>query len=32
LAECQTSARHVSDQLCALFFTHSGDARFSFGA
>ncbi|MDI9232514.1 circularly permuted type 2 ATP-grasp protein [Limnohabitans lacus] len=32
LAECQSSARHVSDQLCGLFFTHSGDARFSFGA
>ena len=32
LDACQTSARHVSDQLCALFFTHSGDARFSFGA
>ena len=32
LQECQSSARHVSDQLCALFFTHSGDARFSFGA
>jgi uncharacterized circularly permuted ATP-grasp superfamily protein/uncharacterized alpha-E superfamily protein len=32
LQECQSSARDVSDQLCALFFTHSGDARFSFGA
>ena len=32
LADCQTAARHVSDQLCGLFFTHSGDARFSFGA
>ena len=32
LADCQMAARHVSDQLCGLFFTHSGDARFSFGA
>ena len=32
LSDCQTAARHVSDQLCGLFFTHSGDARFSFGA
>ena len=32
LAQCQSSARHVSDQLCSLFFTHSGDVRFSFGA
>ena len=30
LADCQTAARHVSDQLCGLFFTHSGEARFSF--
>jgi uncharacterized alpha-E superfamily protein len=32
LAHCQSAARQVSDQLCALFFTHSGEARFSFGA
>jgi uncharacterized circularly permuted ATP-grasp superfamily protein/uncharacterized alpha-E superfamily protein len=32
LADCQTAARHVSDQLCGLFFTHTGDARFSFSA
>ena len=32
LTECESAARQVSDQLCALFFTHSGDARFSFGA
>ena len=32
LAHGQTSARDISDQLCGLFFTHSGDARFSFGA
>ncbi|MFM7002321.1 MAG: alpha-E domain-containing protein, partial [Limnohabitans sp.] len=31
LEHCQSAARQVSDQLCALFFTHSGDARFSFG-
>ena len=31
LDHCQSAARQVSDQLCALFFTHSGDARFSFG-
>jgi uncharacterized alpha-E superfamily protein len=32
LAECQSAARQVSDQLCALFFTHSGEARYSIGA
>jgi uncharacterized alpha-E superfamily protein len=32
LAECQVAAREVSDQLCALFFTHSGEARYSVGA
>ncbi len=32
LAHCQTAARNVSDQLCALFFTHSGEARYSVGA
>ena len=32
LTDCQTAARHVSDQLCGLFFTHTGDARFSFSA
>ncbi|PUE07189.1 A circularly permuted ATPgrasp family protein [Limnohabitans sp. T6-5] len=32
LGHCQSAARQVSDQLCALFFTHSGEARFSFGA
>lgn len=31
LADAQTAARRVSDQLCGLFFTHSGEARFSFG-
>jgi uncharacterized alpha-E superfamily protein len=31
LDHCQSAARQVSDQLCALFFTHSGEARFSFG-
>jgi uncharacterized alpha-E superfamily protein len=29
LALCETTARQVSDQLCALFFTHSGEARYS---
>lgn len=29
LADCQAAAREVSDQLCALFFTHSGQARYS---
>jgi uncharacterized alpha-E superfamily protein len=32
LAQCQTAAREVSDRLCALFFTHSGEARYSVGA
>jgi uncharacterized alpha-E superfamily protein len=32
LADCQTAARVVSDQLCGLFFTHSGEARYSVGA
>jgi uncharacterized circularly permuted ATP-grasp superfamily protein/uncharacterized alpha-E superfamily protein len=32
LAHCQTAARDVSEQLCSLFFTHSGDARYSIGA
>ena len=32
LAECQSAARQVSDQLCALFFTHSGEARYSVSA
>jgi uncharacterized alpha-E superfamily protein len=32
LAHCQTAAREVSDRLCALFFTHSGEARYSVGA
>ena len=32
LAQCQTAARDVSEQLCGLFFTHSGDARYSIGA
>ncbi len=32
LAQCQTAAREVSDQLCALFFSHSGQARYSVGA
>ena len=32
LAECQVAAREVSDQLCGLFFTHSGEARYSVGA
>jgi uncharacterized circularly permuted ATP-grasp superfamily protein/uncharacterized alpha-E superfamily protein len=32
LGQCQSAAREVSDQLCRLFFTHSGEARFSVGA
>jgi uncharacterized alpha-E superfamily protein len=32
LAHCQTAACEVSDQLCSLFFTHSGEARYSVGA
>jgi uncharacterized circularly permuted ATP-grasp superfamily protein/uncharacterized alpha-E superfamily protein len=32
LAQCQTAAREVSDRLCSLFFTHSGEARYSVGA
>jgi uncharacterized circularly permuted ATP-grasp superfamily protein/uncharacterized alpha-E superfamily protein len=32
LAHCQTATREVSDRLCALFFTHSGEARYSVGA
>ena len=32
LAQCQTAARDVSEQLCGLFFTHSGEARYSIGA
>ena len=32
LTECQSAARQVSDQLCALFFTHSGEARYSVSA
>ena len=32
LSHCQTAARDVSDQLCGLFFTHSGEARYSVGA
>jgi hypothetical protein len=32
LGQCQNAAREVSDQLCALFFTHSGEARYSVGA
>jgi uncharacterized circularly permuted ATP-grasp superfamily protein/uncharacterized alpha-E superfamily protein len=32
LTECQNAARLVSDQLCALFFTHSGEARYSVSA
>jgi uncharacterized circularly permuted ATP-grasp superfamily protein/uncharacterized alpha-E superfamily protein len=32
LAQCQSAAHEVSDQLCGLFFTHSGDARYSVGA
>jgi hypothetical protein len=29
LALCETTARLVSDRLCGLFFTHSGEARYS---
>ena len=29
LAHCEITAREVSDELCALFFTHSGEARYS---
>jgi hypothetical protein len=32
LSHCQTAAHDVSDQLCGLFFTHSGEARYSVGA
>ena len=32
LAHCQRAAHSVSDQLCGLFFTHSGEARYSVGA
>jgi uncharacterized alpha-E superfamily protein len=32
LANCQTASREVSDQLCGIFFTHSGEARYSVGA
>jgi uncharacterized alpha-E superfamily protein len=32
LSECQDAAREISDQLCSLFFTHSGEARYSVGA
>ena len=32
LGQCQSAAREVSDQLCSLFFTHSGEARYSVGA
>jgi uncharacterized circularly permuted ATP-grasp superfamily protein/uncharacterized alpha-E superfamily protein len=32
LGQCQSTAREVSDQLCSLFFTHSGEARYSVGA
>eukprot|EP01036_Dinobryon_divergens_P003458 gene3458-4561_t len=32
LGQCQNAAREVSDQLCGLFFTHSGEARYSVGA
>ncbi len=32
LSECQGAAREISDQLCSLFFTHSGEARYSVGA
>ena len=32
LVHCQTTAREVSDQLCGLFFSHSGEARYSVGA
>lgn len=32
LVHCQTAAHEVSDHLCGLFFTHSGQARYSVGA
>ncbi len=32
LGQCQSTAREVSNQLCSLFFTHSGEARYSVGA
>jgi hypothetical protein len=32
LTHCQTAAREVSDHVCGLFFTHSGEARYSVGA
>ncbi|XOZ83370.1 circularly permuted type 2 ATP-grasp protein [Limnohabitans sp. DCL3] len=32
LTHGQTAARDVSDQLCGLFFTHSGEARYSVSA
>ena len=32
LTQCQSAAREVSEQLCGLFFTHSGQARYSVGA
>ncbi|MFN8954532.1 MAG: circularly permuted type 2 ATP-grasp protein [Burkholderiales bacterium] len=32
LAQCQAAAREISDRLCALFFSHSGQARYSVGA
>jgi len=32
LTLCQSAARAVSDQLCGLFFTHSGEARYSVSA
>jgi uncharacterized alpha-E superfamily protein len=32
LEQCQSAALEVSDQLCSLFFTHSGEARYSVGA
>ncbi len=32
LAHYQKAASEVSDQLCSLFFNHSGEARYSIGA
>ncbi len=32
LTECQDAAREISDQLCSLLFTHSGEVRYSVGA
>jgi uncharacterized alpha-E superfamily protein len=32
LVHCQTAAREVSDHLCGLFFTHTGEARYSVSA